>query len=745
MQKWYDEGYFTPDLLMKRTHMDTDWTPVGELSLRAGNERLFFSSFTDHGPPGLALRPTAPPTESETFDRLGQSLGHNMAIPPQPSELHTTGSPLHHFHNPTAIRTPTLDTYLGATPSNATDSPASSSAIASMASASPDLSFGVGNGRQGFGTNTEPAFSGRVGGFDSQPSSSSFGAHGGNTGFTASTDTTYVPRLASLGHRGAMFESQGFNSVPASVTPNLPWSAGISGSVPRNPEAQGLGNISIHRTSVNNGAFGHSPVPNASSFNEIGSHDPTVFTSDTYSYANSGYSQLGRGALPAESLPSAFGPIGQGGGSRDQSLRHLQDLDGASLNNRHGLDELPRASSSFSNGFGASASSIVHTQGSGFGVHAGQAQHQQQNVQQLSQQLPPISTFGQPTALAPSSPHSAAQLQPQSVANLPVAQPLWGIAQTSAQPRPRPFDAPHPTSSNVVKTPIPSNDAVPFNLPQGHLESSDWYTASKPEIHDGWGDISTVAVPSGAVPGNDNNQGQSHGWTTPPRTSPAPFDRAAELASASQGLRSTPTPPQVQSQPQSRDSVSQTAPKKRGSGSQAPQQAVSKPSAAASGVLQSTFKPPSPLPASAQAKPAWSTLVPGTEDENKTTKQTGLRAIQEAEAKRVEARKTAEREKERAARAQPQEETQTFTASWGLPTSQAGAGRSASKEQTPALAAQAVTSPVWINATKPLQTKRTMKDIQEEEEQRKKAAAQDKEAAMAAARRAYSGSSNKVS
>ncbi|KAF8491294.1 hypothetical protein JB92DRAFT_2656198, partial [Gautieria morchelliformis] len=51
MQKWYDEGYFTSDLLMKRTHLDTDWTPVGELSIRAGGDKLFLSSFSESGPP----------------------------------------------------------------------------------------------------------------------------------------------------------------------------------------------------------------------------------------------------------------------------------------------------------------------------------------------------------------------------------------------------------------------------------------------------------------------------------------------------------------------------------------------------------------------------------------------------------------------------------------------------------------------------------------------------------------------
>ena len=116
----------------------------------------------------------------------------------------------------------------------------------------------------------------------------------------------------------------------------------------------------------------------------------------------------------------------------------------------------------------------------------------------------------------------------------------------------------------------------------------------------------------------------------------------------------------------------------------------------------------------------------------------------------MEARKAAERERERAARASSQsEEFQPFKTSWGLPTSQAGAAAGTPKESTSAvsLSGPAPTTPapaVWTNAAKAPAAKKTMKEIQEEEERRKKIAAKEKESMAAAARRAYSESTAKV-
>ncbi|KIY45231.1 hypothetical protein FISHEDRAFT_8818, partial [Fistulina hepatica ATCC 64428] len=41
MQKWHEVGYFSEELLMKRTHLDTDWVSVGELKARCPDNQIF--------------------------------------------------------------------------------------------------------------------------------------------------------------------------------------------------------------------------------------------------------------------------------------------------------------------------------------------------------------------------------------------------------------------------------------------------------------------------------------------------------------------------------------------------------------------------------------------------------------------------------------------------------------------------------------------------------------------------------
>ena len=137
-------------------------------------------------------------------------------------------------------------------------------------------------------------------------------------------------------------------------------------------------------------------------------------------------------------------------------------------------------------------------------------------------------------------------------------------------------------------------------------------------------------------------------------------------------------------------------------------------------------KAPSPIP-QAETKAAWA-----VEDDKKKGSAPTLREIQEAEAKKTEARKAEQRERERAERAartsSQSEEFQSFTTSWGLPTSQAGtrANSNGPKEApvvTSAFSAPAPVSPapaVWTNAAKAPVAKKTMKEIQEEEERKRK-------------------------
>ena len=147
-------------------------------------------------------------------------------------------------------------------------------------------------------------------------------------------------------------------------------------------------------------------------------------------------------------------------------------------------------------------------------------------------------------------------------------------------------------------------------------------------------------------------------------------------------------------------------------------------------------------------------IAPWAKEEDMKKKASGisvsLREIQEAEAKKLESRKALEREKERLPRvtAESKEDMQSFTASWGLPTSQAGSrNNSLPIRETPAVLASSPTptTAVWTTPSlKQPAIKRTMKEIQEEEEKHKKQIS--KEATVAAsAKRAYADSTAKVS
>jgi hypothetical protein len=57
MQKWYEDGYFTPDLPMKRTHLDLQWSSVQELITRATGPSVFLTPPLPAGPPGLRQQP----------------------------------------------------------------------------------------------------------------------------------------------------------------------------------------------------------------------------------------------------------------------------------------------------------------------------------------------------------------------------------------------------------------------------------------------------------------------------------------------------------------------------------------------------------------------------------------------------------------------------------------------------------------------------------------------------------------
>ena len=319
--------------------------------------------------------------------------------------------------------------------------------------------------------------------------------------------------------------------------------------------------------------------------------------------------------------------------------------------------------------------------------------------------------------------------------------------------RPGPFDVNHPTSNNtfVAQPAIPSQ-AFPRG-PQAN-DQSPWQTPSQPIQNEPW-HAPTASLTAANLGQHDEQvrqaelQQQAAKAAAPePISEPEPVTPAVEepqlAAPVVPATPSVPSPADVSTQKPRRKSSGQPAPL----AASAPKTAPPVPAAAAA-----PAKPPSPVPPQPEAA-----KTPWAVDEDKKSKSTGpnLREIQEAEAKKAEARKAAERERERVARVSAQaaaaavDDFQSFTASWGLPTSQAGArgsgGAAAAKEGAGAGPTPTTPAPaVWTNAAKaPVAAKKTMKEIQEEEEKRKKLAAKEKESMAAAARRAYAESTNKV-
>ncbi|KAG6919561.1 hypothetical protein DXG01_004224 [Tephrocybe rancida] len=293
--------------------------------------------------------------------------------------------------------------------------------------------------------------------------------------------------------------------------------------------------------------------------------------------------------------------------------------------------------------------------------------------------------------------------------------------------RPGPFDSVHPTSANTVVVPS-AVDASPWaqtssqpSRPSSQAnESSPWQPPSESLVEE-W---KTPAVPDSLTfsnVGQHNQQQQQLASATERKaTKPEPLD-------------STVVVPVVDAEPEPTPKAAPPSKTKTKAPATQPIPTAKVPIAAP------IAREPSPTTLAPKA--AWS-----KEDEGKA-KPSGasvsLRDIQEAEAKKAEARKVVEREKERTARAavsvaDGKDAAQPFTASWGLPTSQAGSRIAVPSKEASTVSTtvpSTATPPVWTNAPKAVATKKTMKEIQEEEEKRKKTAV--KETAASAARRAY--------
>ncbi|KAH9964550.1 hypothetical protein BC827DRAFT_940967 [Russula dissimulans] len=687
MQKWYDEGYFTIDLLMRRVNLDENWTPVGELAERAGGERIFFFNFDAPAvPPGLSRRrePSQEPVQAHR-----ETNGYNAPYQPVPTR---------------SIHPSTLDSYF------VSSSPASNS---------PSSSFGAGR----FGNNSpDPAaFGGLIG--TSMPSADpTIGSRPANVNVV---DPAFVG-ARRVGYPDSHFE-QGFN-VRASLASSGPARAssmdsyGLNSSIPS--QAPWASSNSVHSASLS---------ARANSYDHKGPSPFTSHLSPGLDPAYSGEASLIRG------VATQHDPLGQTYGNVNQR-------------------EIPRLGS-------RDLYQLEHRAGLGLGGFDGTPSVSSFDSPVQHQPFPqsPSMNFTSPV---PQQANNAVAMIPTAPIPTPIAptlslSPTWNDTTESAPKRTglTPFDnTAFPTSRNTTATRIAPPPAAqswaPVKQPTPSESSqSPWYNASQGVIDDGWGH---VPGPHSLTVSNltQHTQQQESGEVFS-RDSATALDSPVEPTSLQDTLPSLgqsfsisppPEPPQQPARPGRKFSV----------------QANSAPPITPNPLTPATTQPvkeptPPPSTVSAPTKPVWLT----EEDKRKSTGgPTSLREIQEMEAKKQETRKAAERERARApAPAPASEDSQTFMASWGLPTFQVGAktsvkdtaGAITPSASAPTPASATISSPttstplaaVWTNTQKP-GAKKSMRDILEEEERRKKAASKES-AAATASRRAYAETTNKAS
>ncbi|KAI9059585.1 hypothetical protein FKP32DRAFT_1668552 [Trametes sanguinea] len=578
MQRWYNEGYFTPDLPMKRTHLDNDWTPVAELVRRAGDQPVFLTPL---------VHAVAPPGLNRRLDNVVDSgiPERNQQSPYQPVPTRN-------------LRSSTLDSYL-VNGSNVPESPSSS--------------FG---GRFTNGSPDPAIFENRI---------------GGQLGFNQGAESR-MPFASGPGQRRAtlndsiepVFGNRAFGTLGAVRTQGLD-GMGFSGN-----ESPSVFNDNLHSP------FGQRTV-----------QDHVGLNGHTGSSALNG---------------AEIGPIG-GIHSNQGTPSRVLARDAFGREDMHG---------SFSNG---SSPFISHAQPA---FPQTPLSHYAVQDQRSLHSMTPISDRQSISSLP-----FAHQLQ-QPFAQNPTfgtTQSPWHPPENAIYRRPGPFDPNHPTASNTfVVQPIAPTQSFGRNAPGAMpAEQSPWQTPVKPANNDPWG-ATTSNLTTANLGQHDEQQRRDElhqQQQQQPQVAPEPAQPEPVAAEAEPQAQATPTPAAAPAAPSPTEPAPQkTRRKSSAQPAQTTQQApkVSPPAPAA--------KPPSPTPApapapapAAETKPAW-----GMDDEKKV-KTPGaplnLREIQEAEAKKLEARKAAERERERAARAAASaqaDDFQPFTASWGLPTSQAAGG-----------------------------------------------------------------------
>ncbi|KAI9513150.1 hypothetical protein F5148DRAFT_1159174 [Russula earlei] len=670
MQKWYEEGYFSVDLLMRRVNLDEVWTPVGELAERAGGERIFFFNFDSSVvPPGLTR---CHEHSHDPVQHQRETNGYNAPYQPVPTR---------------SIHPSTLDSYF------ASSSPASNS---------PSSSFGAGR----FGNNSpDPAtFGGGHIGTSMSSADLSIGSRPGNV-----VDPAFVG-TRRLGYADMHFE-QGFNvraSLPSTGSARTPSidSYSLNPTIPSQPPWVSSNSVHSASLSIRTNSFDHKG-PSTFISNPSTGLDP----------AYSGESSLSRGIAAQQD------PLGQ-------TYRNVNQRDLSRLGSRDLYQ-------------------LEHRAGLGIGGFDGTPSVSPFDSPVQLQPFPPSSSLNFTSPVSSQAPTTSAMspiapIPPPIPTTLSPSQPTWNDTPESAPKRTglTPFDnAAFPTSRNttVIRTvPPPSTQSwVPVKQPTPSESSQSlWVNASQGIIDDGWGHI----------PGPHSLTVSNLTQHTQQQESSEVFSRDGATAMDSP-VESVPV--QETLSPLVQSSSMSTPPE--------PPQHPARPSRKFS-VQPAKVPTPPPSTVTAPIKPVWL-----TEDDKKGTGgPTSLREIQEMEVKKQEVRKAADRERARipvTASASASEDAQTFTASWGLPTSQVGAKTSvkdtpgniipsaSASTSTSAIISSSTQSPappvaVWTNTQKP-STKKSMRDILEEEERRKKVAFKES-IATSAPRRAYAETTNRV-
>ena len=690
MQKWYEEGYFTIDLLMRRVNLDETWTTVGELAQRAGSERVFFFNFDPPAvPPGLSrrLEPSRDPVQQQS-----ETNGYNAPYQPVPTRT----------IYPTA-----LDPYF------ASSSPASNS---------PSSSFGAGR----FGnTSPDPAAFGGLVGAPMASIDSPINSRSGNV-----SDPAFVGARRT-GYADTHFE-QGYNVR-----------AGLSNNGSGTGRTSSVDSYSLNPPIPSQSPWASSnPVHAASLSVRTNSYDhkgPSTFTphlSTGLDPAYTGESSLTRG------LPTQQDPLGQAYGNVNQrDLSRLGPRDLYQLDHRAGLGL---------GGFDGSPS-----------VSPFDSPVQHQPFPQS-----PSVNFASPASQQVNSASASAMAPTTAISpSVPQTLPTWNDSPESVPKRAvlTPFDnTTFPTSRNttVTRTVPPPPPAQPWGPIKQSTSSessqSPWFNTPQGIIDDGW---SHIPGPHSLTVSNlTQHTQQQESREILSQESTAALDSPVETNPFQEAL-----PPPVQTSSISAPTEPPQQPVRSGRKYSVPTNSA-QPTTPTSltPTASQPAKEPTPPPSAVSAPPTKPVWLIEEDKKRSPVGPTSLREIQEMETKKQEARKAAERERARAPAATPAsapEDAQTFTASWGLPTSQVGAKTSAKDATGPPIpsasastSSATISSPtppssalpaaVWTNTQKPT-SKKSMRDILDEEERRKKAAAKES-TATAGPRRAYAETTNKV-